>query len=84
MKPTQKPHELTGEELGQLKGLTRIILRGAKKRGVEMSKRTAKKLARKHMGLVDTDDYNEIQKEFATQNTFLDGVKSALPKYRNF
>lgn len=83
MKPTQKPHDLKGKELGQLLGLQRIILRAAKKRGIEMSKKTAKRLAVRHMGLIDTDDFKEIQKEFGTQNTFMDGIKSALPKYRN-
>lgn len=83
MKIPQKPHELTGKEIGQLKGLVRIIMRGAQKRGVEMSKKNAKRLAIKHMGLIDADDFKEIQKEFGTQNAFLDGVKSALPKYRN-
>lgn len=83
MKLPQKPHVLKGKELGRLIGLQRIILRGAKKRGIEMSKKMAKRLAVQHMGLVDADDFKEIQKEFGTQNAFMDGVKSALPKYKS-
>lgn len=83
MKPVGKPHDVKGKELGRLLGLQRMILRVAKKRGVQMSKKYAKRLAVAHMGLIDTDDFKEIEKEFGTQNKFTEGVKSALPKYRN-
>lgn len=83
MKTTQKPHALTPKEIGQLMALQKKILWEAKRRGIEMSKKTAKKLAIEHFGFIDTEDYNDIQKEFGAQNTFIDGLKSALPKYRS-
>jgi len=79
----QTPHKLTDKELSQLIVLTKKIQKIAKKKGIEMSKNQAKKLAIYKLGFVDTDDYEKEQKEFALQDKFVEGVKTALPKYRN-
>ncbi len=78
-----RPHELNRKELSQVIVLTKKILREAKNRGLDMSKRKAHKLAVKHLGFVDKKDYEMLQKEKGTDNRFLEGVKTALPKYRN-
>lgn len=78
-----KPHELNKKELSQLIALTKFIRKEAKKRGVELSKNKAKKLAIKHLGFIDTDDYAKLQEENGKKDVFLEGIKTALPKYRN-
>ena len=79
----QTPHKLTDKELSALIVLTKKIQKVAKKKGIEMSKRQAKHLAVYKLGFVDTQDFQEREKEYALQDKFVEGVKTALPKYRN-
>lgn len=83
MKPKVKNREPNGAELGQILALTRKIQKEAVKQGVEMSKTKARKMAAAHYGFVDQRDYENLQKETHSENAFKDGVKSALPKFRN-
>ncbi len=79
----KKPHKLTDKELSQLIVLQKKILKEARKQGIEMSKTKAKRLAVAHLGFVDAHDYEIMQRERGTQKTFVEGIRSAMPKYRN-
>lgn len=78
-----KPHKLTDKELSRLISLTKGIQKAAKKKGIEISKNQAKKLAIYKLGFVDRSDFDKNEKEYELQNNFVEGVKSVLPKYRN-
>lgn len=74
-------HEPTDKELGRIISLTRKILREAKSRGVEMSKRTAKRHALEAIGFVDSSIRVEVVEENRLAELFKDGAKTANPKY---
>ena len=78
----QKPHELTDQELSKLIALTKKILKAAKARNIVMSKRQARKHAIAHLGFVDFKDFEQEQREFGAERKFSDGIKSAMPRYR--
>lgn len=61
----------------------RLILRKAKIKKIPMSSGEAKKLAMTHLGLLPAAAFDKHQKEIALEQTFSEGMRSALPRYRN-
>lgn len=75
--------DFTGEELGKFLFLVRKVMREGKERGLELSKKQAKKLVLDHLGIVGREMRDEVNEELRMNKVVGDGLKTVNPKYHN-
>lgn len=78
-----KLRAITQEDVPRLIKTQRIIQRTAKKQGIPMTSGEAKKLAMRQLGLMGEREFKKFKHERALEDTFAEGMRSAMPRYRN-